>query len=221
MPVAIAITSNAREVAAGLKTMPQRLGRAIARALDDQNERTVAAIITERMNFSKMGPVIPGGLRRQSGMAVKSIRTVKAEVQTDGVTSALGSNLKYVKAHEYGFIGTVNVRGHMRRKFRYGPEKQVEFFSTITRQMETSTKRSRRVVKVAGPGGRGKRDAETYVRAHSMQMNLPARHMFGQTLAARVGAYTVAVSDAITQVWEGKGRGTQAPSTASRGGLAP
>jgi hypothetical protein len=220
MPVAIAITSNAREVAAGLKTMPQRLGRAIARALDDQNERTVAAIITERMNFSKMGPVIAGGLRRQSGMAVKSIRTVKAQVQEDGVTSALGSNLKYVKAHEHGFIGTVNVRGHMRRKFRYGPEKQVEFFSTITRQMETSTKRSRRVVKVRGPGG-GKRDAETYVRAHSMRMNLPARKMFSQTLALRVGAYTEAVSAAISDAWEGKGRGTQAPSTASRGGLPP
>jgi hypothetical protein len=209
MPVAITISSNAKEVIARLRVMPAAMARRIMAALDDQNERTVAAVIETRMNFSKMGPVITGGLRRQTGMAVKSIRVVPAEMEAGNITSAFGSSLKYVKAHELGFVGTVNVRGHLRRtletterkKFVWNKQKQRRDVAWVTSKRDL--------------------DRDIYVRPHSMRMNLPARHMFGQTLASRVGAYSVAISDAITQVWEGRGRGTSATSPATRGGLAP
>ena len=196
MPVSIQLTTNASAVLTRLRRMPFEMAEGIAAAINEQNERTVTAVITNRMNYPGKGPVIADGLRRQSGMAVKSVRTVPAEIRGNTISGSFGSNLKYVRAHEFGFTGTVNVRAHTRRRFRYGKEKVFEYFDVITRTFQQSTKRGRRVVK----------GSETFVKAHTMQMRLPARNMFRDTLAIRVPSYSAAISDAIMAAWAGQVR---------------
>lgn len=219
MAVKIEITSNARQVIASFRAMPAKMARGIAAAINRENNNTVTAVIEQRMNYSKQGPVIAGGLRRQSGMAVKSIRVVPAEITASGVSGSFGSNLRYLKAHEFGFQGTVNVRGHMRRVFKHGT-KTKQVFDIPTQTLVERIVNTRRVVKVKGPGGR-KRDLEHYVRPHSMRMNLPERRMFRDTLQLRIPNYSASISNAIVAAWDGKQGNLQAQSANDRGGLTP
>jgi len=208
--LSIQISSNAQAILAGMRRMPAMMAANLAAALNEQNEATVADVITNRMNFSSNGPVITGSLRRQTGFAVKSVRVVPAEIMGNGVTSSFGSNLRYLKAHEYGFVGTVNVRAHLRRRFIHGTATK-NVFDFITREVVRKKVATRRVDKDA---------REIFVRAHSMKMNLPARHMFGETLAKHSPQYSKAINAAILKGWNGGAPSTQA-TPRGRGGIAP
>lgn len=192
----IIISSNARAIIGAFKRMPSEFRVAIKSTLNNQNARTLRDLTFGRMGYPSNGPVVPDGLRRISSTAVRSLRATPAVDDGNGVVSSLGTNLVYVKAHEWGFQGVVFVRAHNRRIMEYGKARLVRFINPLDKQEEFTWRRKRRIAKDENGNDKG-----TTVRAHSMKMNLPARHMIRDTLADRVPEYSAAISDAIVVTW--------------------
>jgi len=190
----IHLSSNAREILATMKRMPASMAQSVAAAMDAQNSETITQVIQTRMSFPSNGPVVAGSLRWDSGRAVKSIRMVAATVDGITVTGSMGSNLRYLKAHEEGYQGTVNVRAHTRRVFRHGTRLK-KTFDKETQSITSKRVATKRLVK----------GMETPVKAHQMKMNLPARWMFRDTLTARAPIYSQAISQAIIDTWGNQG----------------
>lgn len=196
MSTELQITSNARAILAQFKVMPEEIRAGLRSTLDNQNAHTLRDLSFNRMGHPSNGPVVPNGLRRISSKAVGSLRYTPAVNDGDGVSSTLGTNLRYVKAHEFGFVGEVPVRAHTRRMFTYGRARLVRFINPRTKERQTTMRRPRRVVKDA------QGDREILVRAHTMRMNLPARHMIRDTLAARMPDYGAAISRSVEDTWK-------------------
>jgi len=114
-------------------------------------------------------------LNRRTGTAIRSISASPSWWPTDdGAAGTFGSNLEYVKAHEQGFQGTVQVQAHERRLFRY---------------RSARGKRLKRRKRVEG--------ALAEVRAHSRNVNIRARHFFRDTLKEQKPAFDVRLRKAI------------------------
>ncbi len=115
-------------------------------------------------------------LNRRTGTAIRSISASPSWWPIDdGAAGTFGSNLDYVKAHEQGFQGTVQVQAHERRLFRY-------------RSARTGARLKRRKL-VEG--------AVAEVRAHSRNVNMRARHFFRDTLKEQKPAFAVRLRKAI------------------------
>jgi len=215
MPIEIKVESNLAGVIANMRRVRANIIAGLRKGLNDENWKTIRALTLGRMGYSSAGPVMPGGLRRISSTAVRSLRATPAVTDSDGVTSSLGSHLKYVQAHEFGCDDVVTVPAHNRRVFNYGKARQVRFTNPVTKESQTTMRRSRKVAKDAGGNARG-----TTVREHPMQMNLPARHMIRDTLAERVPEYAATMAAAIETVWNDF-RAVSARAPVQPGGLAP
>lgn len=196
MPTQIKLSSNARAVVTQVRRMRVQMLAGLRAGLDEENHKTIVALTLGRMGYSKAGPVMPDGLRRISSTGVRSLRATPAVNVGDGVTSSLGSNLRYIIAHEFGFAGVVTVRAHERRLFKYGKARLVRFTNPVTGEAGESIRRRRRVVKNAD-----RTDKTATVRAHEMRMNLPARHMIRDTLAERIPNYAATLSAAIVTTY--------------------
>ncbi len=174
MPETFHIVVNDHGLTERMRQFPARALAATARALDEQNELTVSAIISRRLSFNRDPPSTPDGLRVQSGRLRSSMRRTKAAIQGTGVVSSIGTNVKYAGVHEEGFTGTVQVPGHQRRlsetlSFRFGGK-------TTRRQVQ----------------GR-----DSFVRPHSRKMNLPARRFMARTIEERLPEYVEAIGKAV------------------------
>lgn len=107
----ITIKSNAAAVLQKLREFPAAMAQGIARALDRRNELTVGQIQARKL--SQRGPTTLGVVTNRLR---SSIRPALAQVAGPSrIVSAIGSNVKYAGAHEYGFDGTVQVPAHSRK----------------------------------------------------------------------------------------------------------
>jgi hypothetical protein len=108
------LTPEALEVIARYKGAPTRLFPVMQRAMNGQNNRLLAKILPQR--FSGKGPFPPEQHRlgEVTGHLYDSIRATDAVVNGGGVSSGIGSNLKYFAIHEFGFNGQVVVNAHLR-----------------------------------------------------------------------------------------------------------
>lgn len=190
-PLTIQISTNAKQVLAQIKAVPHAMTVAVARRLDLENQQTLRDITLKRMNFASNGPVQPNGLRRITSTAVRSLRATRATVLGElDISSAVGSNLLYLRAQELGFQGTVDVRAYTRRQFAHGTRSK-DYLDPVTKTRSRIKVKTRRVT-----------NQNVRVAAHTMQMNLVARHFFRDTLAERTPAYGAAISDEIVKAWD-------------------
>ena len=97
----VTITGPALEMLPRLKDKPG-VGVAIARAMDKQNQLTVAHIQKTYLSFAGAGPTVPTGLRVKSNRLRGSLRASKAVNTGAGVVSAIGTNVVYAAIHEFG-----------------------------------------------------------------------------------------------------------------------
>lgn len=97
MSVDIQLTSNAAEIARQLRDLPQAMASAIAAAMDKENMATVGYISEQKL--SRRGAqtlgVVTGRLRG-------SLRATRSQASSSGVESAIGTNVEYAGAHEFG-----------------------------------------------------------------------------------------------------------------------
>lgn len=111
----------------------------------------------------------------RSGRGRLSIRVIRADEEMIGI----GSDLPYMKAHNEGFRGTVNVAQYIRNN--YSKEK----VGTGLYSIKTRKERMKTVQTVKGV---------VTVKAHTMRMNIPKRQFIGksQYLLARLKRVYVA-----------------------------
>ena len=103
-PVAIhlSLSPEAERLYRSLPAMPARVMDGMRRALDKENQLTVAHIQQDYLSFAKHGPTSPIGLRVQTNRLRASMRASSAVITGTGVASAIGSNVKYAALHEFG-----------------------------------------------------------------------------------------------------------------------
>ena len=167
------------------QSWPRALSRNLVRALDLQNELTVGQIVAERATGKGPFPVEEGRLGVRTGRYRRSVRPSKAVVTGTAIESAIGSNVKYAGVHEFGFSGTVQVREHRKR------HAMVDLIQVGDRVLPRW--------QAVGERGRQKKIASgiVRVRAHSVQMNIPARAPIRRGIADRLPHYRDALSTAI------------------------
>lgn len=114
--VTIKLTPEAQAALKALGKIEGSVAKEITRAMDKQNELTVAHIAEFRMRGNNNVPFPPAD--RVLGVRTRNYRlslyATDAKATRDGVVSSIGSPLNYAGVHEFGFTGQVNVPEHQR-----------------------------------------------------------------------------------------------------------
>jgi phage gpG-like protein len=184
--IKIELTPEAQQVLASMKTLPERLPRAVAAALDLENVLTVSHIKEAYLAFPRSGPTTPIGLRKLSGRLHQSARASKAVVSGSRVESSIGDNVKYAAIHEFG--GTIQ---HPARagKVRLATDRQ----GRLVRQSEHPH------LAVFARRSRGKLVKEVGYRAKAYDVEMPARGMFQRGIKDRLTDYGRSISAAVIE----------------------
>jgi len=110
LAVDIAITRNDTAALSALKG--SEVQEVIRRGMNMGGELLVGKIREKRFtgrSANSLGVV--------TGMGRRSVHAAPAVVTGGAVEMEIGSNVGYIKAHEYGFKGTVDVKQHIRRGY--------------------------------------------------------------------------------------------------------
>lgn len=100
--VTITVSENAEAIVRNLQTMPKWMLDDIAKSMDLQNQLTVGHIQKDYLSFPRSGPSTPIGCRVQTNRLRGSIRASQAAISGNQVVSAIGSNVVYAAAQEFG-----------------------------------------------------------------------------------------------------------------------
>lgn len=178
MDVQIQFDAVSQAILRNIRSLSERgLSEALLDATNTLNQEAIGSIILNRMT----GPssVSAGVLGRVTGTAGRSLNAPPATLRGNTIESRIGTNERYVKAHEVGFLGAVGVRGHTRR------------VESRSRSGKVDGKRRQVAQGVA------------FVRQHTRNVNVPARHMIQQGLADYAPQYSARLSDAVIKTWNG------------------
>jgi len=174
--IKIQLTPEAEQAIRESKTLPFRISAGIAGALDKENQLTVSLIQSKYLSFSKGGPVNPIGCRVISNRLRGSLRASPATIQGNAIVSAIGSNVKYAAAQEFGFEGDETVSPHTRKNVK----------------LQTVFGKRRKI-----------RGGDIGVRSYTRHMKLAGRGFVRRGLADRTANYTASISAAIVTAWKG------------------
>lgn len=189
----IKLEPPAEQVADRVARFPERMMARMVSVLDTQNDLTVGHIQLTRL--SQRGPqtlgVVDNRLR-------PSIRRAAATVDGLMVLSSIGSNVKYLGVHEFGFNGTVTVRSHERR-----------FANVIGTATQFAGARRSISMRDAASLSRTKkkkidlnlRQGVSRVSQHLRRMEFPERAPIRRGIEERVPDYRTAMSAAILEEW--------------------
>ncbi len=100
--IKIELTEEAQQTLRTVQSLPMNMLIGIARAMDLENQFTITHIVSDYLSFPRDQPPVSIGLRVQTGRGRASIRASKAEIRGETVSSAIGSNVDYMAAHEFG-----------------------------------------------------------------------------------------------------------------------
>lgn len=143
-----------RKLAKAISTLPPVLGNvAVNHSLDSFKSQGWDGSAWRKRLYSKgQGPTI----LVKSGAGRRSIRIL----ETGPKRVVYGTDVKYMRAHNEGFSGTVNVKSYSRNT--YGRSKVY----SVNQRTKAGNPRSKTVSFVTGSGN---------VKAHTRKMNLPRR----------------------------------------------
>lgn len=151
---------------------------------------------TIRTAFENKGPKY---LNRRTGSAIRSV-TASGQLipitETDTVIAGgFGSNLDYVRAHEFGFRGNENVKQYTRR---------INAKKTSVNRLS----QARQAVRMQSTLERAKVQARELgtcvVRAHTRRVNMRERRMFRDALEARWYVFNAICRNAIQYLLDHK-----------------
>jgi len=166
-------------------TVPPNLGKALEALKPEELRRVIAKgmvrgtlLISRRIEkerFTGTGPFAVSlhrlGIGKgdnhgyRGGNARRSITaSPQANIVGDAVQTSIGSNVSYVKAHEFGFKGRVNVKSYTRSASKLG---------VLNRKGQLSKKSAEKLKGVLARRGMN----SITVRAHKAKINIPERAM--------------------------------------------
>lgn len=136
----------------GIDELVAKLGRATAQEVIDEPMRLGALSLIRWIKQERFkGPRGSDILKTDRGNLSRSIALHKS-INSNEFTYFIGTNIEYGRIHEFGFVGMVQVKDHIRRLRR-------------TVSFKRGDKRLRRTIS----GG------YQHVKAHGRFMNMPAR----------------------------------------------
>jgi hypothetical protein len=179
MPDAFTVTLSpqAEQLLQAFGNTDATLPRALMRAMDRANQLVIGAV--SRARFTGRGPFPVGDHRLgvRTNRLRSSLRASKAVIDGNGgIASAIGSNVIYFGAHEYGFTGTASVRAHTRTR-TFGKGGLIRASARGRKEVLSST--------------------VSTVRAHSRKMKIPARAPLSTGIAENLGIYSRELSEAV------------------------
>ena len=148
------------------KEKPKQLLAAIVRGQTKGTAFIHGAITKERLTGQGPFPVDQHRLGVKSGLMRKSLRWTKAESNGNTVTSAIGTNVRYAGAHEFGFSGNVQVKAHTRVHYTEKTAKGTKSISGKS-ALRVSRKGGKRALNIDFKSGQ--------VRAHTRKVNILER----------------------------------------------
>jgi len=180
--ITIKLGEDALALVAQMRGWRDRVLPAMAGAIDLQNEVTVGHIQADYL--SARGPETLGVITNRLR---SSIRPRASTMLGNAIISGIGSNVRYMGAHEFGFDGTVNVKAHSR---------ELHFYE------------GQQVSRADAKGMRGKmrqrlKSVTRNVRAHTREVHIRARAPIRHGIEDRVDAYSNAIAEALQRVWAG------------------
>jgi phage gpG-like protein len=155
--------------------------RNLRATLNTQNEETVGHIKRERATGHGPFPVAEHRLGVRDNRYRPSIRKSSAVVNGNILVASIGSNVEYAGAHEFGFSGSVFVRGHARAQASRNVRGKVDGKRRLTAQ------------------------GIALVRGHNRAMNIPARAPITTGIEDRAAAVSQALSDSVVTTLNGLG----------------
>jgi phage gpG-like protein len=184
--ITITLPPDTLAVLARVQAWPKALTRAVIKALNLENEITVGHIQRTRASGKGPFPVSEGKLGVDTHRYRGSLRRSLAVASGGSIVSAIGTNIAYAGAHEFGFSGPVKVPAHTRRRFGQFTTGGVAVFDPRTGRIKKSRKR---VIEL--------QTGSHQVKAHTRQLKIPARAPIQRGIADRLPAYSTALSNAI------------------------
>lgn len=160
MSESVTVSVKSAAVVAMLKGFRGRFKQRLIRAL---NQLTIE--VQRSVKENKLSGQV---LHVRTGTLRRSINR-KVEEKGSTISGVVGTNVRYAAAHEYGFVGVVTVKEHLRReklvtkKIKFQPGKNL---------LRTTVKNS---------------GFSSIVRAHTRKINLPERSFLRSTLKAFEG----------------------------------
>jgi hypothetical protein len=155
--------------------------RDLRATFDRENELTVAHIKQNRATGIGPFPVAEHRLGVKTGRYRRSIRRSKAVVTGNILVASIGSNLEYAGPHEFGFSGTVFVRGHARA------QRSRDVRGTIDGKRRLTAK------------------GVAFVKGHARAMNLLPRAPITTGIEDRAAALSAAASTSVVTTLNGLG----------------
>jgi hypothetical protein len=171
MQVSIHITEDQTAALAKLKDAGAKMLGPLASAWHSGMLEVLGKAVKGRFTGKGPFPVSQNRLGVVTNRLRKSLRCTAPQIESasGAVSVSTGSNVSYFAGHEFGFKGTVQVRGHTRRAVA-NDARNVR--GRITRKAESQIK------------GRIKsgRSNTSFVRPHARKVNIPARRPLGTEL---------------------------------------
>lgn len=130
----MALTPAAIKAVKDLRQLPENATAAVQKVMDTENQYTVGRI--QRRYMSKRGPTTLGVVTNRLR---NSVRGAKTKITgTLDISTGIGSNVRYMGPHEFGFHGFQTVKAHTRRGTHlFG----VALATPITMSVRTHTRR--------------------------------------------------------------------------------
>lgn len=154
-----------------LEQMPLPLMRPLARSMAVASQEVVGQAVKNRFTGKGPFPVSQNKLGVKTGRLRRSIRATRPQInmRTGEVSVSFGSNVAYFAIHEFGYKGTVHVKGHTRRNA--GAKKMMR--GKLTKVSQARLKDALR-----------KGSVSSQVKPHGRKVNVPARRPLGTQLEA-------------------------------------
>jgi hypothetical protein len=163
MKVTFSIKSEGKDtLAIMVSDLPSIVIPALVRAMAKMGQATISKAQTEHFTGRGPFPVSENKLGDRTGLLRRSLEASRPVVESNGrVSMSMGSQVKYFAIHEFGFSGTMSVAAASVRAFTH-----------------------------PNAFGRGEMSIAAHTRkAHSKQVNMPARRPLGTAIEKYSLAY--------------------------------
>jgi hypothetical protein len=112
------------------------------------------------------------------------------------IYSGIGSNVRYLGVHEFGFSGTVTVKAHDRRFASVDGTQFEGARRSISMREAASLRRTKKKKDEVGF-----REGVSRVKQHTRKMEFPERAPIRKGVEERLGSYREAMSKAVQNAW--------------------
>ena len=194
LAVTISLPPETTALLARAQAWPRALTAQLVQTLDRENEITVGEIQVKRLTGKGPFPVSQGRLGVVTNRLRQSVRPTRAKVSGGAILSAIGTNVRYGVAHEFGFEGTVQRRAHERRRFTVQQTGGVAVLDPRTGRIRKSRKKLQKV-----------QTGSVQVKAHQLHLHIPERAPIRRGIADRLPAYAPALSACIVTAFSSGG----------------